>query len=74
MRNCKSGLNIIYSLLIALFFIAAPVIGKAQDLPCDGQDPFDNNCPLDTWVIVLVIIAGIFTAIRLHRKQKSLQA
>lgn len=74
MRNCESGLNIVYRLLIALFFIAAPIIGKAQDLPCNDADPFENNCPLDTWVIALVVIAGIFAALHLHRKQKSLRA
>jgi hypothetical protein len=52
----------------------------AQGIPvdggglCDGNDGGPDGCPLDTWVIVLVIIAVIFTALHLQRKQKSLQA
>jgi hypothetical protein len=41
---------------------------------CDGVDGGPDECPLDTWVIILVIAAVIFTAIHLQRKQKSLQA
>ncbi|MGF7038716.1 hypothetical protein [Mucilaginibacter lappiensis] len=41
---------------------------------CDGNDGGPDGCPLDTWVIVLVIIAVIFTALHLQRKQKSLRA
>jgi hypothetical protein len=40
---------------------------------CDNPDPFDP-CPLDTWVIVLVLIALAFTVFHLRKKQKSLQA
>jgi hypothetical protein len=42
----------------------------AQTLPCDGDDP-DGGCPLDTWVIVLVIAASFFAAFRLYRSKKS---
>ena len=41
---------------------------------CDGNEGGPDGCPLDTWVIVLVAIVGIFAAIHLHRKQRSLQA
>ena len=40
-------------------------------LPCGGADQDDNNCPLDTWVIVLAAVVMIFTAIHLARKQKA---
>jgi hypothetical protein len=52
----------------------------AQSIPTDGSGPCDGDnggpdgCPLDTWVIILVLIAFIFTAFHLHKKQKSLQA
>ncbi|TWR27375.1 hypothetical protein FPZ43_12895 [Mucilaginibacter pallidiroseus] len=41
-----------------------------------GADPDAGPCeiPLDTWVIVLVIVAVIFAAYRLNQKQRSLTA
>ncbi len=71
MRSCKSGVNMVYRLLAVLFLITASIITRAQDLPCDGTDPY-TTCPLDTWIVVLVVIAGLFTAVHLHRKQKAL--
>lgn len=59
-------------LLIILFFTALPAVVKAQDLPCLDGDPY-GTCPLDSWVIAVVVIAGIFTAIHLHKKQRSAQ-
>ena len=39
--------------------------------PCAGNDP-DSTCPLDTWVIVLAVVAVVFAVIRLRRKQQAL--
>jgi hypothetical protein len=59
-------------LLTLIFaFILSPVFCFAQtdpDNPCDGSDPF-ADCPLDTWVIVLAVIALIATTLYLYRKQ-----
>jgi len=41
---------------------------------CDGNDGGPDGCPLDTWVIVLVVIAVIFAVTHLYRQKKSLQA
>lgn len=38
--------------------------------PCGLNDDDNTDCPLDTWVVVLAIIAVIFTAIHLHKKKK----
>ncbi|MDR3693260.1 hypothetical protein [Mucilaginibacter sp.] len=38
--------------------------------PCGGTDP-DATCPLDTWVIILAMVAVVFAAWHLYRKQKS---
>lgn len=61
-----------YLLLTVSYCFADP--GDPGGGLCDGNDGGPDGCPLDTWVIVLVVIAVIFTAIHLHRKQKSLPA
>lgn len=40
--------------------------------PCGGTDP-DATCPLDTWVIVLAVIAVAFAVFRLTKKQSTSQ-
>ena len=75
MRSCKSALSSVYRLLFILLFVGAPLLSQAQaDQGCNGSDPYDASCPLDTWVIVLAITACTTAALYLHRKQKSLQA
>ena len=44
-----------------------PVV-TAKGEPCGGADP-DTTCPLDTWVILLVIVASAFAAYTLYRRQ-----
>jgi hypothetical protein len=42
-------------------------------LPGDDPDAHpigESGCPLDTWVIVLVTVALLFTVLHLNRKQK----
>ena len=41
---------------------------------CDGNDGGPDGCPLDTWVIVLVVMAVIFAVSHLSQQKKSLQA
>ena len=60
-------------LVLALIFCQAlPLL--AQEVPCSG-DPddanYDPNCPLDTWVIVLVALA-LFFGYRQIQKQRNL--
>ncbi len=61
------------STLLVIFNIAllsaSPDDGDPQ--ACLGGE-IDGNCPLDTWVIVIAVIAVIFAAVHLRRKQKSL--
>jgi hypothetical protein len=68
----KFLLGVCLYLLITTNCFADP--GDPGDPLCDGNNGGPDGCPLDTWVIALVIIAVIFTAIHLQRKQKSLQA
>jgi hypothetical protein len=73
MRSCQSALCSVYRLLVIILFISGPLLSKAQsgDIPCNGGDDYDSNCPLDTWVIIIVVIAGLAAAIHLHNKQKN---
>ncbi len=61
-KICMRGLNTFYRLTAVIFLLTVtPLISKAQDLPCDGTDPY-TTCPLDSWVLVAVVIAGLFAA------------
>ena len=67
---CRRILN---SVFVFLLIIASPVMLFAQTgagEPCSDNDPLDNSCPLDTWVIVLAFVAVAFAAFHLHRKQQ----
>ena len=58
-----------------LLLLTIPLISNAQgELPCNDADPFNSACPLDNWVVALVIATGLFTVMHLRRKQKSLRA
>lgn len=62
------------TLLLVVAFLLSPVVTMAQDLPCNNGDPYDNCVtPLDTWVIVLVVLA-LFFGYRQIQKQKSFAA
>ena len=61
--------------IFSVFIITLLSVANAYaqiGLPCAGDDP-DTPCPLDTWVIVLVVAASMFAAFRLYRRQASLQ-
>jgi len=63
----KAGFCLLIVLLVGVVNAFAQT-----NLPCTDTDP-DATCPLDTWVIVLVIAASIFAAYTLYRKQSALQ-
>jgi len=74
MRNAER-VNLIYKIVGAIFFsgclLLLPVISFAQNgEDCGDADPVDSNCPLDTWVLVLAVIALVFAVVHLYRKQK----
>jgi len=68
MKKRLSRLKIILSVTL-LGMVCCPSFLLAQDLPCDGNDPY-STCPLDGWVWLLGSIAVIFAVIHLYRKKK----
>lgn len=44
--------------------------GDGPGLPGQDVDAATNGCPLDTWVILLVGAALIFTTAQMYRKQQ----
>ena len=55
---------------IFLLTLISVVTASAQGLPCGGDDP-DATCPIDSWVVVLVVASSLFAAYTLYRKQVS---
>jgi len=61
--------KVYFSALLAAL-ILMPAASFAQDLPCDGNDPY-GNCPLDTSVWILAAIALVAGAVFLFKQQKT---
>jgi hypothetical protein len=55
-----------------LLMINVVVLNAQPSCPCSCIDP-DATCPLDTWVIILAVIAFVFVTIHLYRKQSTLK-
>ena len=53
-------------LLVLLLCIVSTSAFADPGEPCEGEDPFDNECPLDSWVYMLalapvtVTLVGVF--------------
>ncbi|WP_462266530.1 hypothetical protein [Mucilaginibacter sp.] len=70
-RNYLSNFVSKFFLCLAVLALV-PLFSIAQgDTPQDGCDPYDD-CPLDTWVYVLIIMAGILAMRQMHKQQKLL--
>jgi len=75
MLKCgRSELKAIFKTsLLSGGMLLLPILSFAQggDLPCGGDDPTTSNpCPLDSWVWVLAVLAGVFGAAYLYSRQK----
>ncbi len=56
--------------VVILLLISSLCTYAQEGLPCSDTDN-DGSCPLDTWVIVLVVVVSIFGAFRLYRLKKN---
>lgn len=69
MKWCKA-LSLFFTFLFISIVTMAQDCGDGPGLPGQDVDAATNGCPLDTWVIVLVGIALVFTTTQLYRKQQ----
>lgn len=64
--------------LLSCSLFLLPMAALAQDgfnPDCFDEDPVGTvDCPLDTWIIILAVVAVLFAAFHLYRKQKSLRS
>ena len=77
MSEGKNRIKLLFRSVLALtLMLSMPCITLAQeDTPGDGCDPYVGcEVPLDTWVFALAIIAVVYAAYRLNKKQKALSA
>ena len=73
MKKLKS-LGLLFSLLLLSVGTFAQDCSEGPGLPGIDPDAVSNGCPLDTWVILLVTIAGVFFTYNLYKKQNAKQA
>lgn len=67
-------LSLLFSLLLLSATTFAQDCSEGPGLPGIDPDAVSNGCPLDTWVMLLVILAGAFVTYNLYKKQKAQQA
>lgn len=64
----KAGLGILVLLFLNVLTTFAQASGDPGE-PCAGTDP-DSDCPLDNWIIVLVVVSVLIAAWHLSRKRR----
>jgi hypothetical protein len=69
MKCCKA-IGLFFTFLFISITTMAQDCGDGPGLPGQDVDAVTNGCPLDTWVVVLVGAALIFTTVQLYRKQQ----
>jgi hypothetical protein len=66
--------SIRFILTIALLIPHHFLFAQATDpgpLPCNDGDPWNTNCPIDSWVWLLVLLTMAAVVYRLFQKTKS---
>jgi len=64
-------LKIFFSTLLLLLTNVALIYAQDPGEPCNGNDPDNVGCPLDTWVVLLAIVAIVFAAWHLQKRRKT---
>ncbi len=62
---------LVFSLLLISASTFAQDCGEGPGLPGIDPDAVNNGCPLDTWVVALMVIAGAFVTYQLYKKQQA---
>lgn len=70
MKCCKA-LGLLFTFLLISAVTLAQDCGDGPGLPGQDVDAVTNGCPLDTWVILLVGAALVFTSFQLYHRQLS---
>lgn len=64
--------------VIFLTFVPFLLFAQQGPPPCDPSgtegDPYSDNCPLDNWVLLLVVFAIIAVTYQAFRKRKALKS
>ena len=63
-----------FGFLWVIFFMLIPFLSFAQSgdpLPCNDGDPWNDPCPLDNWVWLMVALAIIVVTYQSLRKRKA---
>jgi LPXTG-motif cell wall-anchored protein len=69
--KCKKIIKRFFFLSAGFALIILPGLSFGQgELPCNDYDPYNSNCPIDSWVVVLGLIMAVGTAIHLYRRKK----
>lgn len=68
--------NFFYRTVPVMWLIAGllilPGLAAAQVGDCGDIDPIGTTCPLDTWVMVLAVVAVVFAVLQMQRKQSAI--
>ena len=61
-------------ILLVLLLFVMPICAFADPgEPCGGEDPFDNECPLDSWVYMLALAPVTVTLVGVFLRSRALQ-
>lgn len=62
-------------MLLMLLFIIMPLFALADDPgePCGGEDPYDEECPLDSWVYMLALTPVTVTFVGVFLRNEALK-
>ncbi|MFD0792206.1 hypothetical protein ACFQZX_01180 [Mucilaginibacter litoreus] len=70
MKRIINKTSLLTILALILLILPFTVFAQIDDLPCGGDDPYATECPLDTWVWVLIVGAAAFGTSLINRNKE----